>query len=238
MNLNRLDEAKYYGFAFFLNIIWMVIGPAIFFVLLSFTIYQGVDPTNLSDPDSLTAYMLAEFLSKFAPIILSIYIFRLSFKDGITKFKENYKKYLLIIVIGFIAIIVFNYIATLIYDLIGVTGTSENQTIIERALNLPIRPIIVITVLVFAPIIEEIIFRKFLIKFLKTKISSPLVPYILSAVMFAIIHLDGTVADLAFLPVYLILSSFITLGYKLSNDNIYVAMGIHFLNNLLSLVSI
>lgn len=238
MNLNRLDENRYYGYAFFLNIVWMVLGPSIFFVIVAATIYKGADPTTLTDPNSLTAYMVAKFISDFAPIILSVIIFRKAFKNRFLEFKKNWINYILIIIIGFASIFLFNIIASIIYQALGIVGTSENQEIIDLALSLPIRPIVIFTVLVIAPVLEEIIFRKFLIKYLKRFKWNSWIPYIISAFVFAAIHLDGTVSDLVFLPVYLILSSFITIGYKFSNDNIYVAMGIHFLNNLLSLVGV
>lgn len=238
MNLNRLEDNRFYNYAFFLNIIWMVVGPSIFFLIMAATFYKGADANNLTDPYSLSAYMLGNFLSQFAPIIVSVAIFRRAFMKGLVDFKKNWINYILIILIAFGLIVIFNAIAGIIYDTLGVEGTSENQATIELALSLDIRPFIVITILILAPIIEEFIFRKFLIKFLKGRMSSNWLPYIISIFIFAIIHMGLSIDDLVFLPAYLILSSFITLGYKYSNDNIYVSIGIHFLNNLLSLVAV
>lgn len=238
MNLNRLENNRTYGIAFFANILWMVLGPLIFLIIIGSIFFRGVNIQDLQNDKALTAFMLADFVSKLVPIFASIFIFRKLLLKDTLDFKKKWANYILIIAIGFLSIIVLNILAELIYTALGVTGTSENQLIIERALTLSIRPFVVIIILVFAPILEELIFRKFLIKYLQGLKLGNWLPYLVSAIVFAAIHMDGSLNDLIFFPMYFILSASITLAYKYSGDNIYVSTGIHFLNNLLSLLGV
>ena len=71
--------------------------------------------------------------------------------------------------------------------------------------------------MVVAPIFEELIFRKFLIGYLKNKTKLPnYAIYLISATLFAGIHVLNGIDDLIFFPMYFALSFVITLSYNRS----------------------
>ena len=214
----------------------MILGPTIVLIPVSIFMYQGINLEDLTDSNTISAVMVSQAISNVIPIVISVVLLRRLLLSELIDFKNNLKRSITIVLLGISGIYFANIILSIIYSLLNVTGDSENQQIIETALSSPVRPVVIIMILVLAPILEELIFRKFLIGYFKSKQLNPWIPYIISIVVFAAIHMNFTIEDLIFFPAYLVLSAVITLAYKYSGNNIYVAILVHFLNNLLSLI--
>lgn len=232
------NDKKLYRTAFLTSISWMLVGASFIIIPIMILLYRTVDINALDDEAYVTSLMIADSISKVIALGLILYFFRGLIKNEAIAIKNNVIRMIIIVVVGTVSIYLINILLTIIYDLLNITGDSENQTIIEYSLTLPIRPVVVGSILVLAPIFEEFVFRKFLIGFCKTYKMGKWLPYIISIFAFALIHMSFDINDLVFLPAYLALSAVITLGYKYSGDNVYVSIAIHFLNNLLSLILI
>jgi len=146
--------------------------------------------------------------------------------------KENIGRNLLIILLGWVAIIVSSVVLELLYERLGIEGTANNQEIIETFLSYDSKIFMIITVIILAPFVEEILFRKLLFGALEEKFHlSRLWAVIISAVLFAAVH--GI--DIFFFQ-YLALALVISGAYALSNNNVVVSIGLHFVNNTLSII--
>lgn len=236
-----------YTISFWTSLAWMFLGPMLYifaFIFLYANKYGLEDILSLIngqevDPKFMSALVITELLAKILPMGLMIYVFKKILKNNLLSFKEKWLKYIFTIIIGIGLIIGLNKILAFIYDILNIEGTSSNQDYIETILSSNYRIIMFIIAVIIAPIFEELIFRKFLISYLKgkTRLSNFWI-YTISAIVFAAVHIISNPADIIFFPLYFSLSLVITLAYKYSNDNLYVSTGIHFLNNLLSFLEI
>lgn len=159
-----------------------------------------------------------------------------NFKDYFKKFSVNFEESFKYYFIGLLIMIGSNLIITFCFPQ-AVAGNEE--TLHEYIDNYPLY--MIFSTVMYAPFIEEMIFRKsmkdiFLVKY-NNKITKYL--YILSSgLIFGSLHVIGQVTsmyDLLFLIPYCSLGiAFAMLYYK--SDNIFSTISIHFLNNLVSIM--
>jgi membrane protease YdiL (CAAX protease family) len=108
-----------------------------------------------------------------------------------------------------------------------VPGDATNQKLIESAVESSTGIFMVLSVFLLAPFVEEMLFRKFLYGIFEDKLRlRPLFAILISAILFAAMH----AVDIFFFR-YLPLALVLCIAYSLSKNNIFVPMGIHFLNN-------
>ncbi|MBU3159384.1 CPBP family intramembrane metalloprotease [Clostridium frigoris] len=110
-----------------------------------------------------------------------------------------------------------------------IRGISMPSFINEVFNELAVPPIVsIIGVIIVAPIYEEIIFRGILLKGMSKKIN-PFIAIVVSALLFAIVHMNIPQGINAFLLG-------IVLGFiYLSSKSIYLSIFAHFINNMLAL---
>ena len=134
-------------------------------------------------------------------------------------------------------IYVVDIVVSYAYAIIGENGTSMNQLMIYGALNSPVKwPTIILTVLL-APIVEEMIYRKFMIGTLHLKFKMPIWGAgLLSAVIFALIHVSSSLDQLIYFPQYFALAIVLVAAYIYSGQNIYFSIGVHIFNNAFSIL--
>lgn len=120
--------------------------------------------------------------------------------------------------------------------------TSVNQSSIELLIHNGGAVWMFFAVVVFAPIVEELIYRKAIFEYLK---KFPIaLSYIVSIVLFTTPHMISTFMDQShtvlenfLISIPYILSGFLLcLTYHISNKNIYASWFFHFVNNLLSFI--
>lgn len=116
--------------------------------------------------------------------------------------------------------------------------TSANQSeVITAVESMPYLSIF--STLIYAPIVEEILFRGVFYRALRPHMkwfSAALI----SAFLFGFIHVmqsffTGNFADMIFLLSYGLIGFFMALAYEI-NDTIYGSMCLHFLNNAIALL--
>lgn len=138
------------------------------------------------------------------------------------------------IICGFIGLFLILFISTSLSLLIlkGNPEQSSNQQYIETLSTPIVTNILPLVIVLFAPILEEILFKGYLIKTLSTKWNTYLLA-ILSILLFSFMHLHSITELKAIIPYFAI--SFVTTFYFFKKDyNIWYPIIIHVLNNLLA----
>lgn len=182
--------------------------------------------------------VVADFIGKSALMVLLFVIFKNSFKYDLKEFGEKWKTYLPLIAISAVAMYFGNILVNLIYMLFGETGVSDNQELINGCLTGDIRYFMVIETILVAPIVEEMIFRKFMIGTFEEKFGwKPMVAVVISTIVFSLIHvIGGDAANYLYIFQYIPLAFVISYSYYKSDYNIFVPIIIHFINNALAVI--
>ena len=103
-------------------------------------------------------------------------------------------------------------------------------------LNSPGAIAMVIAVVLIAPFVEEVIFRKLLMGTCEETFHfSPVIGIIVSSLVFSFIHVSD-LESLKFIFQYLALAVPICVAYHISGNNIYVTTFLHIINNALSVI--
>lgn len=167
-------------------------------------------------------------------IVVIVIFTRDELKIDFDKTKENPKFYLLYSLTAFIFVGTAYGISQL--NLLLPQESLNQQSLIEMfKSNLGI-PIIILT-LIFAPLIEELIFRKCIFSLCKNRL---VISYIISVVAFALPHMITTTASfgdwvLISIP-YLTSGLMLAVIYHLSGFNFYASLVAHILNNVIAII--
>lgn len=171
-------------------------------------------------------------LGYFVTMLMLIYIFKDKFKKDIKDFKDNYKKYIPMIIkywaVGFTIMFVVNLIIVTVF-LHGVAPNEEANRLMLKAYPL----FMSLSISIFAPISEEILFRVSFKDVLKKKYI-----YILfTGITFGAMHM---LANTSWIECLYVLSysalgiAFSALAYD--TDNIYSSILAHMMHNTLTLI--
>ncbi len=178
--------------------------------------YRFISITNLALYSSL-------FLIFF--IILRSYL-----KEQYIYSKNNIHEFIKIILLGLAGLFLAVFVTSTIMSFLGVTENSNNQEALNGLLNAATfdKIALVIFTVLFAPFVEEIVFRRAIFGFLE-KTSIPLA-IIVSGLSFGLIHvLSG---DYIQLIIYGSLGLALAYTYYRSNKNIWTVIVIHTIYNL------
>jgi membrane protease YdiL (CAAX protease family) len=234
------DNGDVYTISFLLSFGWMLFGPVLYLIpyIVLYSRINGISINDILDnPSFMNGSFFAQLLSYILPIALIAVVFRKVLKHDFKEFKKNGLLSIAFIIGGFFVMILLSGALATIYQLLGIEGDSTNQVIIENAINSKLRIVVFMLVVFGAPIFEELIFRKFLIGFCEEKLKlNRWIALLLSATIFALIHVVTDLGSLVFFFQYFGLALVLNFSYTLSKNNIFVPMGIHFLQNLLSFI--
>ena len=234
------DNGNVYTVSFLLSFGWMLFGPVLYLIpyIILYSRINGITIDQfVESPAFMNGSFFAQFLSYILPIALIAVVYRKVLKHDFKAFKKNALLSVAYIIGGFFIMILVSGILGTIYQALGIEGDSTNQLVIENAINSPLRIIVFLLVVFGAPIFEELIFRKFIIGFCEEKLKlNRWIALLLSATIFALIHVVTDLGSLVFFFQYFGLALVLNFSYTLSDNNIFVPMGIHFLQNLLSFI--
>ena len=197
-------------------------------LLVTLTLSINPDAQMISIPFSVVGYLLT--------IALTVWISKPLLKDSFKQFTNHLFRNILIIIVGFFAILFVNLLLGVIISFFTDSAESVNQqTIAENASIAPMFTLFASTV--FAPIVEECVFRGGVFTNLRKK-HSFLFAMMISSLLFGFIHvldsvLAGNYSDLIFLLIYTGLGFVLSYSYEKTNS-IYVSMAIHLGNNLIA----
>ncbi len=174
-------------------------------------------------------------------LFISIYLVRDMIRPSFHHFKLRLKENSKIILNHYVLLMLLNMIFGIIIVSLFGDVQAGNQALIEEGFNqYPV--LIAFTAVIFAPIVEEIVFRGVLYQSLRSE-KHYLLPTLISALSFGIVHTlpmyfqTGNVAELAFLLVYSGMGFALVRSYEKSG-NIWASISVHFLNNLIATISI
>lgn len=179
-------------------------------------------------------YCAVQFLTYMPLIVILFYCLRHDLVNDLKDFFKNIKSNIGIIAAAFFGMLALAGLVAVIYEEIGVTGESANENLINELLDSPGKWLMILSVVLFAPIIEELIFRKLFIDTCEIKFKlNPTIAIIISTVLFAFIHVTD-IESLKFIFQYMALALPICMAYHYSNNNIFVVTIVHVINNFMS----
>lgn len=205
----------------------------IIFLMLLFTsiffIVFNIDPNNITNKQ----YMIYVTISNIILLGIYILIYRKTLITDLKKYKDNFKYYieesLKYWAIGFGIMVISNLFITVILNK-GIAG--NEQEVRNYIDNFPLY--MIFSTVIFAPITEELTFRKSI----KDAISNKWFYILTSGLIFGMLHTISYITnwtDLVFLIPYSSLGiAFAFLYHK--TDNIYCSITMHAMHNLLAVI--
>ncbi len=207
-----------------------------YFALYPFILVTIIDLVGL---DSWLTNGTIDIVYSLLMLVLSVYLVRDLLLRSINVLAEHPLKTFKIILTTFSFMLFSSFVLNYVITYLSGLGDSANQSyIIDLFKDYPY--LIIIQALVYAPIVEEIMFRGLIFGSLAKK-SIPLAMFV-SSLLFGLAHvyeslLSGNFADLWFIPTYAMLGYFLNRAY-LKSGTIVSSMALHFMNNALGLLAI
>lgn len=210
---------------------YMFVYPVIV-LSLSRLVYTDLEQTH---PKFLTGYILFMILSTLA-------IVKDPLKRSFNHFKNNLRLNLNKVLKNFGLLMLYNFfIAMVLTYVFKLSDPAENQIQIEQMVQNAMMPMFLSTV-IFAPIVEEIIFRGVLYQNLRSK-KWFYIPMAISILIFGGMHLiagfeaGNGIIEFLYLFQYGGMAFFMIRAME-NTDTIIGSMGVHFLNNALAFSAI
>ncbi|MDE6475993.1 MAG: CPBP family intramembrane metalloprotease [Erysipelotrichaceae bacterium] len=197
--------------------------------------------SSLLYPDSNMVLPELEFMIYVFMILFSVLVGWPLLKEEYYLYKEEKGSFfpkLCICLKNLLYIYVGNLILGGIVQWLSKTEASANQESIAEAAN--VTPLLIIfTTLIFAPIVEEIVFRGVIYRFLRSRFNF-MKASIISSLLFGFIHVylslfTGDYNDLWYIFVYAIAGFLIAKTYE-ETHSLYGAIFLHFLNNAIGIL--
>lgn len=217
-------------------IIFFCIGDIFSYILNVFNIYVS--------KFSNKTLVIYQFVISFIIFMALLLTYRKTIKKDFEKFRKEKNKNITYIIKIFVIFMIVKYIVSFISILIMTllnfdtsSMTSVNQNLIESYIKAS--PLLMLfSTAILAPFYEELLFRLGFKKVFKNK-------YIfitLSGMIFGLMHVFPLENGISLLLGLMQSITYVSMGIFLSyiyykTDNIFISIGIHFLNNLLSILA-
>lgn len=166
-------------------------------------------------------------------ILFIAFVYRKEIILNLKDFKKNgikyIKKYISIYILGLIAMSISNII---LYEITNIEISNNEQLVRDYIKLLPIY--MTFSCVIYAPIVEEITFRKTF----RNIIDNKYIFILVSGIMFGLVHITG---DTIGINDYLLSIPYILMGISLAyiyykSNNIFTTITIHSLHNLILLI--
>ena len=197
---------------------------------------------NILEVDKPIYYNVNTYTNLFTYLI-SFVVVGLFMRDTIYKdFVSVKSRKLFYGLFAIISAVVFWGVSILTSNLIaGIVGESDNQNMIVGMINNKGAIPIFFAVVLFAPFVEELVYRKCIFKLLEK--CPIIISYLVSTVVFVLPHMISTPMTnilnwLLMCVPYFVSAILLCLIYHKSNKNIYVVWFVHMINNLFSFIII
>ncbi|MBN2503724.1 MAG: CPBP family intramembrane metalloprotease [Bacilli bacterium] len=198
---------------------------------ITYTVTYGFD-------FSAMFYIVLNFAQVMVASVLAIFVDKLNFRRDWKRVKnEGFTWFAGQIVVGFglvyAAMIVSQMLLVYVF---GIESTSQNEIMIASMFSDdPLSLFLLfLSLCIFAPLIEELVFRKVLYGYLERKLGYA-VAIIGSGLIFGLMHVISYGDFIQAIP-YVLMGSVFGYIYHRSNRSIYVTIGVHFINNLISYI--
>ena len=183
--------------------------------------------------------MFLIYLAMLPPIL---FLLKNDLSEDFTRFKSRKKEWFIIIVVGYLYLILgnifSNFLSSFFSDALKVpVSESLNQLTIIAALQSDGTILMMISAILFGPIIEELIFRKTIFGIFKKNITG----LIVSSLIFGTIHLvsePSLASAIVNGTAYFVMGFVFGLIYLKNDKNVFAPMIIHILSNLIAILGI
>ena len=231
-------------------------------VMLSYNIFYDL-PKSYISADGLT--VLTEHYQDFVNLwtqigvysiifVVLVYFLRKVFVNDLLRSKSNIKLTLKKAALGIVYVYVASYICNFILTMLNVVDQSENQNAIVDMLGSSQKFAVMIyclILIVIAPIVEELIFRKSIFGFLRKFNLTNTKKIIISGVLFGGIHVATSILVMIIesaptveiftevllgIP-YIVMGFVLGYIYSESDENVVVPTLVHMFNNGLSVIA-
>jgi membrane protease YdiL (CAAX protease family) len=208
-------------------VVHMMIYPRVFS-----SIVKAIDPNATVYP----AWALGIWYGLTA--IVSLYLAWPLLTESWEILRKNIKRTFKVTLSIFPVMYLFSIVLTVIIATISGQSTSLNQTALNELLG-QFPAITLILTVVFAPLVEELVFRGGFYRYFRSK-GMFWFPLIVSASAFSLIHIGaalygGRFQDLWFFPLYAALGIFLSFAYE-KTGNIYGSILLHFTYNAVGML--
>lgn len=213
---------------------------AVVIIVLTFTpVLEGQTPEDAL----MSKAGIISVVPALIAILIIIKINHKELKKRIIVNAKDYKTYIIpiIVVLSYIlSLIIMGKITDAYYASIGGGEViTANEEAIQDSLEQGGRGLMIIYIVLLAPILEELVFRYGIIEFFDSFKMPKFLPYLFTAILFALIHETGIVTEFSipnlfsFLA-YLVPSLILSYMYMFSNKNIMALILAHILLNSIS----
>jgi len=210
--------------------IYILMYIALIVVQVLLVAFSIIDWENDEETVRLNSIMNLSFYGAMALLYLSL--FTDFWRKVIAQFKQNSKKFLKLIGLGFGSLILVSALISLGYQFIGVTDTSDNQAALDALLAGAWfdKFSLVLFAVFLAPLVEEMVFRMATFQLLyRYKDIKPWMVIVISSLLFGLIHVVST---LDFIQIFYYAGLGMVLGFFYhKSKNIAVPIAIHMLLN-------
>ena len=182
------------------------------------------------------AVSIFQYVAYIPFLIVMLFLLKNDFKEDFKEVKKNWKNIVLYVGCGFILMYMLTIVVSMVYQSLGIFEESANEQLINEILLSKYALPMIVSVVLLAPIVEEIVFRKLLFGFCEHTLKlKPVFAVLISALIFAFIHVSD-LENIKFIFQYLPLSLVICSVYHFSKNNIYAAILIHMANNTVAVI--
>ncbi len=214
--------------------------------ITDYSILNTVEFKESTDNLSFNAFCILQFILSVILLISLGFILWPSINYDLLPFKKREKQTISSIFIGLGFVMAANILANLTGKLLSIIfnipgGVSLNQIHIELAFKSKLSILMILAVVIFTPIVEELVFRKAIFGLFKNK----WVGFAVSTLIFGLIHVTGEIFNssgfghfLYVLTPYLFMGAGFGLAYIVFKKNVITTIGAHILLNLLATIII
>ncbi|MCL2560124.1 MAG: CPBP family intramembrane metalloprotease [Turicibacter sp.] len=207
--------------AIIIYVVGMIILPML--VMMTVGLISGVNPETMTREQQMNLTTTAIVVSYGILTAALLWITKDVFKQDFAKIK-SWSNFTLQMAVGLLFTFAAATVGSFALQRLGVTEPAANQAAVEASIG--VMPIaMVFSVIVFAPIVEEIVFRLVVMDMLKMK---PVFSIVFSSLIFGLMHvMVGGMIHI--IPYFLMGLVFGVIYHK--NENIWYATVLHALHN-------
>jgi len=210
------------------NFSWLLIIIAFLFYEAQFYFWPDIINEFFLKTLNINIYIYLSILD-IITLFTVVFVFKNELKESLNNFKIHFKDYMKYLLFSLVIFAYLSAIVGIICNLI-VGEIPENQSILESYNYL----YLIFGSVIFAPIVEEIIYRGILRKFIK----HDKLFIIVSAILFGVAHVIGSSSLIQYIYILDYGLSGLYLAYLYTKyNNIYLNISAHFFINLIATTS-
>ncbi len=216
----------------------------IFLVLNYFLGYMYLYPYILSK--LYYTFNLSNEMYDLISLFVYLFMIAISVYLAFPVLKESYyktpklRKLIKSVLLTFVALYFISALSSiLVFILTGLQDSANQNQVVDAFKQNP--SLIIFTTVIYAPIVEEIVFRGAIFRGLRSK-TNFIISAIISGLLFGFIHvfdslIQGNILDLLYIIVYGSLGFVFCYAYE-KNNSIFASIALHFINNFLGIIGI